>query len=74
MTNFFKSAALSKEYVEIIYFSEKQELTQRVIKVISFSNAEIWAYCYQRKSFRKFKVKNVLSALPAGRMGSMKVM
>lgn len=64
MTNFFERAALSKDLVEIIYFSENQEITQRIIKVINFSNAEIKAYCYLRKCFRIFKVKNVLSALP----------
>lgn len=73
MTNLFKQAALSKDYVEIIYFSEKQEITQRIIKVISLSNTEILAYCCQRKCIRKFKLKNVLSALPLSRLGNLKV-
>ncbi len=57
-------AAMSKENVEIIYLSANRQLSQRIIKVLSISKNAMYAYCYQRKSIRTFKIENVLSAVP----------
>lgn len=64
MNKIFERAALSKGNVEIIYLSESQEISHRIVKVLSFSNAVIKAYCYQKQCFRVFKLENVLSAKP----------
>ncbi|RWR11183.1 hypothetical protein [Siminovitchia fortis] len=64
MKQVFERAAMSKGNVEIIYMSSNRQFTKRIIKVLSISNTVIQAYCYQKHSFRTFKIENVLSASP----------
>ncbi|GIN92154.1 hypothetical protein J22TS1_32050 [Siminovitchia terrae] len=65
MKEILERAAMSKGNVEIIYLSMNRQLTQRIIKVLSISQNAMYAYCYQRKSIRTFKIENILSAVPA---------
>jgi predicted DNA-binding transcriptional regulator YafY len=55
------NAAETEERLELIYMSDKNELSQRVIKVLTVSEDSFKAYCYTRKQFRTFKMSNVLS-------------
>ncbi|MFS0644328.1 hypothetical protein [Siminovitchia sp. 179-K 8D1 HS] len=58
-------AVQAGERLEMIYLSENNQLSQRVIKVISVSETTVKAYCYLKKQFRTFKRENILSVAPA---------
>jgi predicted DNA-binding transcriptional regulator YafY len=49
------------ERLELIYMSNKNDLSQRVIKVLAVLEDEVQAYCYTRNQFRTFKMSNILS-------------
>ncbi|WP_147535744.1 hypothetical protein [Bacillus marasmi] len=59
-----KKAAESGEMLEMIYISNKGEITQRKIKVINVSEKIFTAYCYLRHKRRVFKQSNILSIAP----------
>ncbi|MBS4172602.1 hypothetical protein [Bacillus sp. FJAT-49736] len=50
--------------LEMIYVSNKNEITQRKIKVLSVEIDSFRAFCYLRKEQRTFMLKNVLSIAP----------
>ncbi|NYV67298.1 hypothetical protein HYI36_18665 [Bacillus sp. Gen3] len=52
------------EKLEMIYLSNKGEITQRVIRVEKVGVQSIRAYCYTRKQVRTFKLSNILSIAP----------
>lgn len=47
--------------LEIIYLSDRQQLSQRKIHVQEVSEHTIRAYCFLRKQTRLFKMANILS-------------
>ncbi|MBQ4062391.1 MAG: hypothetical protein IJD14_06035 [Christensenellaceae bacterium] len=49
--------------VRIIYESDKG-FTERTVRPIKLENEELYAYCYLRRSRRKFKLSGILSAVP----------
>ena len=58
-------SAQTGERLEMIYLSEKQQLSQRVIKVLEVQNDTIKAYCFIKRTYRTFKMTNILSIVPA---------
>jgi len=52
------------EVLELIYLSEKGEISQRRIKVLEISSGSIRAFCLLRKKQRVFKLSNILSTGP----------
>ena len=49
----------SHEMLEMIYLSNKGEITQRVIRVEKVGDQSFRAYCYKRKQVRTFKLSNI---------------
>jgi len=64
MNVLLKRAVETGEMLEMIYLSEKGELSQRKIKVLAFSNESIRAFCMLRHKQRVFKSANILSIGP----------
>jgi predicted DNA-binding transcriptional regulator YafY len=54
----------SGELLEMIYQSDKGEISQRKIKVLKVSTKNIIAFCYLRHKPRLFKLDNILSIGP----------
>ncbi|GIN38435.1 WYL domain-containing protein [Heyndrickxia oleronia] len=52
------------EKLEMIYLSNKGEITQRVVRVEKVGDQSFRAYCYTRKQVRTFKISNILSIAP----------
>jgi predicted DNA-binding transcriptional regulator YafY len=54
--------------LEMIYQDDKDNLSQRRIRVLSVEEETFKAYCYARRQQRSFKSNNVLSIIPAKTM------
>ncbi|WP_188456430.1 WYL domain-containing protein [Virgibacillus oceani] len=52
----------TNQKLEIIYLSDHNQLSQRVIKVIRVKDDTVLAYCFSKKEVRTFKLDNILSA------------
>ncbi|MEM5012050.1 hypothetical protein WKH57_15120 [Niallia taxi] len=65
MNGLLKRAVESNEVLEMIYLSDKGEISQRRIQVIKVYEESFTAYCFARKQQRTFKLTNVLSIGPA---------
>lgn len=50
--------------LEMIYFADNQELSQRRLLVKEVNDKYIRAYCLLRKQIRIFKRENILSIMP----------
>jgi predicted DNA-binding transcriptional regulator YafY len=61
MKGLLENAVESGEILEMIYLSDKGEISQRRIKVIEVSPGIISGYCMLRKKPRFFKRSNILS-------------
>lgn len=61
MNHLLKRAQADQTPIEIIYINGQNQLSQRVIKVLSVNDASIKAYCYTKRQFRIFKRANILS-------------
>jgi predicted DNA-binding transcriptional regulator YafY len=55
------NALAANEPVEIIYLSEKGQLSQRVVVLEAIESTYIKAFCNLRKQRRIFKLSNILS-------------
>lgn len=64
MNGLLERALESGEILEMIYLSNKGEISQRRITVIEVSSGIITAYCFLRKKPRIFKRSNILSIRP----------
>lgn len=64
MNGLLKRALDTGQILEMIYMTDKGELSQRKVKVIKISPGAIKAYCFLRKQQRSFKVENILSMGP----------
>lgn len=51
----------NNQVVEMIYLSDKGQVTQRTIRVLEIKEKNFVAYCYLRQKKRTFKISNVLS-------------
>lgn len=56
-----------KAPIMIYYLSKSEEVTRRIITVLSITDKSIRAYCHMRKQQRIFKVDNILSCGPVGK-------
>lgn len=52
------------QLLEMIYCSTEGKITKRRIRVIKIRKYSFIAYCYLRKSFRTFKMNQVLAVVP----------
>lgn len=57
--------------IEIIYLSEKWELTQRTVIVNEVREKYIKAFCFSKQQVRIFKLDNILSAAKPKRRGQI---
>ncbi|MFC7060779.1 hypothetical protein [Halobacillus seohaensis] len=64
MNGLFIRSAEDKQNLEMIYLGSNEQLSQRVIKVVSVKKDDILAYCYSRDQLRTFKKENVMSVYP----------
>ncbi|ECD6517333.1 hypothetical protein E2329_23000 [Salmonella enterica subsp. enterica] len=51
----------NNQAVEMIYLSDKGQITQRMIRVLEINEHRFVAYCYLRQRKRTFKLNNILS-------------
>lgn len=62
MTEYIIKKAINEmKKIDIIYMKENG-ITERQIKPIKLSDGILEAYCYMRRSIRKFKMDNILGA------------
>lgn len=64
MEGLFLRSIENKEKIVIVYIDRGNNVTQRVIRVVSINDNSISTYCYWRKKVRTFKCENILSAGP----------
>ena len=50
--------------IEIIYLDRNNKITQRKIEVFSITKNTIKAYCIEQRSFRIFRIENILAVMP----------
>ena len=62
--NLFNRSLQHKEKIMIFYIDNSNNVTQRVVRVISINGDSIIAYCFYRKKVRTFKLNNILSVGP----------
>ena len=51
----------NNQVMEMIYLSDKGQVTQRTIRVLEIKEQHFVAYCYLRQKKRTFKTSNILS-------------
>ncbi|WP_458296337.1 WYL domain-containing protein [Thermaerobacillus caldiproteolyticus] len=61
MRGLLLNALVSQEPLEIIYLSDRGQLSQRTIVLESVDDTHIKAFCQLRKQRRIFKLSNILS-------------
>lgn len=64
MKGLFLRSIENKEIISIIYIDSKNQVTQRIVRVISMNDDSTVAICYWRKQVRTFKLENILSTGP----------
>lgn len=64
MKGLFLRSLENKEKIVIFYIDQKNNVTQRQIRVVSMNDNLIAAYCFWRKQVRTFNLDNILSAGP----------
>ncbi|MFZ3578758.1 hypothetical protein [Virgibacillus sp. DJP39] len=61
MKNMIIRSIQKKEKIEMIYLSNDNQVSQRVIRVLKINDEMIMAYCYTKRTIRTFKLENILS-------------
>jgi len=64
MKGILNRAAGTEQKLELIYITNENQLSQRVIKVLAVTDYAVKAYCYNKRQFRTFKLSNILSIAP----------
>ncbi|MBN8208379.1 hypothetical protein JI666_06455 [Bacillus sp. NTK071] len=64
MQSFIRKALLKQEPVEIIYLSQDNVTTQRLVTFYSMNDLEATGYCHLRSSVRTFKLERILAVYP----------
>ncbi|NHM32999.1 WYL domain-containing protein [Neobacillus terrae] len=54
--------------LEVIYLSEKQQISQRKMIIKEINNNTVRAYCLLRHQVRTFRMENILSVMPEKRL------
>ncbi|MCJ8008883.1 hypothetical protein ACFFF5_10155 [Lederbergia wuyishanensis] len=67
MNGILNRAAGTDQRIELIYINKNNQLSKRIIKVLSVTDQAIKAYCYTKRHFRTFKLENILSVGPIKR-------
>ncbi|RNA69838.1 hypothetical protein [Alteribacter keqinensis] len=67
MEGLFRRSIADRTPVEMIYMSEKDIVTKRVVTVRQVNEDAITAFCHMRQAVRTFNRLNILSALPVKR-------
>ena len=65
--NLFNRSLQQKEKIMIFYIDNSNNVTQRIVRVISINADSIVAFCFYRKKVRTFKLNNILSAGPVNK-------
>lgn len=65
MERLLSRAQNEKTPIEIIYMSSQHTFTKRKVIVNMVQPQYVYAYCFLRKQYRRFKIANILSAMPA---------
>ncbi|MGM8365856.1 WYL domain-containing protein [Virgibacillus sp. W0181] len=61
MKKVIKRAVQSKEKIDMIYLSNDNQVSRRVIRVLTVADYYVKAYCYSKRKVRTFKLDNILS-------------
>ncbi|MDY0395456.1 hypothetical protein ACFSMW_00020 [Virgibacillus halophilus] len=62
MEGLLRRSLENKEKIIIFYVSNKNQITERYIRVLQLHDDYVTAYCYYRKQVRTFKLESILSA------------
>ncbi|MGJ7922334.1 hypothetical protein [Neobacillus sp. LXY-4] len=68
MERLLSRSMIEKMPLEIIYIANNQQFSNRKILVNSIDKTYVYAFCYLRDQIRRFKIENILSAIPAKRL------
>ncbi len=61
MIGYMNKIAQTGRKVKIIYLSASGVMTKRTIRVLSYDEEKVIAYCYMRNQIRTFKRMNILA-------------
>ncbi|MET3729053.1 putative DNA-binding transcriptional regulator YafY [Fictibacillus halophilus] len=61
MTNLLMRCIEERVGIEMIYLSQKGDISHRVVIPYSFDGQTIKGYCSARKQIRSFHIRNILS-------------
>lgn len=64
MKETIKSYLKWSNQLEMIYLSDKNQITKRVVTVKRLTGDYIIGFCHSKREWRKFKMDNILSAVP----------
>lgn len=64
MKGLFIRSIEQRKKIMIVYLDQKEQLTQRYIRVLTIHDDRIIAYCYWRQQIRHFKFDHILAAGP----------
>jgi predicted DNA-binding transcriptional regulator YafY len=73
MKNFLLRCQLNNRPVEIMYISNSGEISQRTITIKDIRVHTIQAYCHLKRTYRIFKLDNILSVNYKNIIGSYKI-
>lgn len=62
MRGLLQRAADANVKLQIIYLSDKGQMSQRFVRVITVNETHLVCYCYHKKQRRIFKLENILAA------------
>lgn len=61
MLKTLRKSLIQQKPIEMIYISDKNEITHRFVTIQQITDAYVIAFCYLRKRKRTFKIENILS-------------
>ena len=61
MIGYVTKVAHAGRKVNIIYLSASGVMTKRMIRILSYHDEKVIAYCYMRNKIRTFKRNNILA-------------
>lgn len=64
MKGLFTRSMENKEKIIIFYMDNKNNVTQRYVRVLKIYDDRLLVYCYYRKKVRTLKLDNILSCGP----------
>ncbi|SFD39676.1 hypothetical protein SAMN05216238_101147 [Lentibacillus persicus] len=64
MERLLLKAVQTRQKIEMIYLNSDQRASHRIIRVLSFSETMVTAFCFKRGQIRTFKKDRILSIQP----------